>query len=445
MIRFRYIPLVLFLATAFSPSEAGRPAKRMGTQPRMDCKIMSDSLAHLYEAGDPSYLTWDFSAAKCDSSRLYQAYYYQGIGFLFISAWKEALYFLTAARDIGGPRDEEILYHLWTVYQKLDRYQEMERLTLELHQRYPSSLFLLEILDQWKSVPASAHTWSWGYSSKAAWAGTRTPYLNHILTNRLSGEIGQKWAGGMVRETGSMSMKSKWDQRFFQGFQANLGTEYQRKGASLEADWGAGFESRGDASSIIFTNGAQSLLADSNWNFKQGRLAAGYSYTTNTGWNLAGNASFYQASPDWRVLGLNHSQSILFTDFILIGYLDLQKHWITPDPEVGQTQEPNLDGMLTFSFSLTPYFSRGRHSLGVGGTYYASRMHYVIATGADRGPDSEWQHSLTETTSYSYDLRSWCRLAASFSFGYDFNNRLQTLAYTSKTVYGLDAGFSLSY
>lgn len=448
MIRPRTLSLLLcLLAMAFSLAEAKRPAKRTGGEPHGDCKVMVDSLVRLYEAGDPSYLTWDFSAAKCDSSQLYTAYYYQGIGFLFISAWKEALYFLSAARDIGGPRDEEILYHLWTVYQKLDRYPEMERLTLELHQRYPSSLFLLEILDQWKAT-AKPYTrpWSWGYTSRAAWAGTRTPYLNHILTNRASGETKQKWGADQLRETGSVSLKSKWDDRVLQGFQANLGAEYDHQGFSAEADWGVGYESRSDSASVLLTNGAQSLLVDSNWNFQQGRIALGYSFTTASAWYLGWNVSLYQLSPDWRVAGLSHSQSVLLSDFILIGYVDLQKHWITTrsDGSGIALGFGDLDGMMTFSVSLTPYFSFGRHSLGIGPTYYAANLHFGGGTGVSKVDDSEWQHSLTGTASYGYDLRSWCRLALSASFGYDFDDNTTT-TYTKKPVYGVDAGFSLSY
>ncbi|HKP96288.1 MAG TPA: hypothetical protein VJ385_11060 [Fibrobacteria bacterium] len=449
MIRFRYLLRVLLvLAMAFSLSQAKRaPAKRSGEQPRGDCKTMADSLVHLYEAGDPAYLTWDFSSAKCDSSRLYTAYYYQGIGFLFISAWKEAVYFLSAARDIGGPMDEEILYHLWTVYQKLDRYQEMERLTLELHQRYPSSLFLLEILDQWKSVKSTTRVWSWGYSSKAAWAGTRTPYLDKVLTNRLSGETGQKWGVHQLRETGSMSLKSKWDERPLQGFQANLGAEYEHGGFSAEANWGIGYESRKDSASVFISNGTQSLLVDSNWNFQQGRVAAGYSFTTHSGWNLGWNASLFQLSPDWRAGGISHSQSLLFSDFILIGYVDLQKHWIREarDPTGYPFGYGDLDGMMIFSFSLTPYFSSGKHSLGIGPTYYAARLHYGGSDSLYSIDDSNWQHSLTGTASYGYDLRPWCRLDLSASFGYDFDNSVQTTAYTRKVIYRLDTGFSLSY
>jgi hypothetical protein len=450
MIRPRIlIPILAFLAFAYSLSEAKRPARKSGNQPRLDCKTMADSLTRLYEAGDPAYLTWDFSQSGCDSSQLYTAYYYQGIGFLFISAYKEALYFLTAARDIGGPKDEEILYHLWTVYQKMDRYQEMERLTLELHQRYPGSLFLLEILDQWKTVKSPSPI-TWGFSSKAAWA--RSPYLDHVLSNRIRGETSQKRGPHKFRETASTILKTQWDENLLQGFQGNLGGEYEYKGFSAEANWGFGYEARRpDSSAFVVTSGAQSILVDSNWNFAQGRVAAGYSFTTDAGWNLGLNASLFQLSKDWRVAGLSHSQSILFSDFILIGYVDAQYHWIDfpqvpiVDSGVQLGTFPDLDGMQSFSFNLTPYFSLGRNSLGIGPTYYFSRWHYVEDEAGTKVGYSEYQQSLSATASYGFDLRHWCRLALSGSYGFDFDKRRGDSRFKAKDVYSMDAGFSLTF
>lgn len=436
---------LLVLALAVS-AHARRAPRKASLQPRVDCKTLSDSLVKLYDAGDPTYLTWDFSEAKCDSSQLYTAYYYQGIGFLFISAWKEALYFLNAARAIGGPKDEEILYHLWTVYRKLDRYPEMERLTLELHQRYPGSLFLLEILDQWKGVRSPSHI-AWNYSSKAGVASN--PYLDHLIANRIQAESRQKAGPHQFRETGSMSLTSKWDERLLHSFQGNLGGEYEWKGLSAEANWGVGYESRrADTSSLLLTSGAQSILVDSNWNFVQGRAAVGYSLTTGSGWNLGWNASFFLLSKDWKVASLSHSQSFLFPDFILIAYLDLQKHWIH-NPDEGDpliVDVPLLDGMHTLSFNLTPYFSVGRHSFGFGPTYYVSRWHYggEKLTGGSID-ETGWQHSVSGTASYGYDWRHWCRLALSGSYGYDFGNEAGTRHWTGKPVYAADAGISLSF
>lgn len=430
----------LIMALAVSAHAKRAPRKKAAVQPRLDCGTMVDSLVKLYDAGDPAYLTWDFSEAKCDPARLYTAYYYQGIGFLFISAWKEALYFLSTARDIGGPKDEEILYHLWTVYRKLDRYPEMERLTLELHQRYPSSLFLLEILDQWKAVrPASPVAWS--YSVKGGWA--RNPYLDHLLTNRVRGEMRQKRGAHQFRETGSMSLSSNWDERPLQGFQANLGGEYEYKGFSAEANWGAGYESRG---SLLVGTGTQSLLVDSNWNLSQGRVALGYSVTTATGWNVGVNGSLFMLSEDWKVAGLSHSQSFLFSDFILIGYIDAQRHWI--DMASGTIPEgiEILDGMLTCTFNLTPYVTLGRHNFGAGPTWYVARMHYgardALSVPYER---TGWQHSVSATASYGFDWKQWCRLAFSAAYGFDFDNGTESTDYKVKDVYAVDAGISFSF
>jgi hypothetical protein len=434
------------------PAQAKRPSRKpAASQPVADCKTLADSLVKLYDAGDPTYLAWDFAAAKCDSSQLYTAYYYQGIGFLFISAWKEALYFLNAAREIGGPKDEEILYHLWTVYRKLERYPEMERLTLELHQRYPSSLFLMEILDQWKAVKSPSRI-AWTWSTRAGFASN--PYLDDQLTNRIQGETQQRRGKQQFRERASLSLASKWneggwDRRLLHGFQANLGGEYEYKGFTAEADWGAGYESRAADSALLLDNGQRAIFADSNWNFEQAHIALGYSVTTQAGWNLGANASLFQLNKDWRVLGLSHSQSFLFSDFILMGYLEFQKHWISmpwspiADPATGEVLgSEGPDDMYTFTASLTPYLSLGRHSFGVGPNYYLSRSHTSGAFDSLGFAITDWMHSIAATALYGYDLRSWCRLSMTGSFGADLK---KSAHYRRDWIYSADASVSFSF
>jgi hypothetical protein len=430
--------LAAFSALALAvTAEAKRPSRKPpAVRPSVDCKTLSDSLVKLYDAGDPTYLTWDFAAAKCDSSQAYQAYYYQGIGFLFISAWKEALYFLNAAREIGGPKDEEILYHLWTVYRKLERYPEMERLTLELHQRYPSSLFLMEILDQWKGVKSPSLI-AWNWSTRAGVASNR--YLDNQLTNRIQGEAQQRQGKQRFRERASLSLASKWDEsgwnrRILHGFQANMGGEYAWRGLSAEADWGAGYESRSGDSALLIDGGRRAFLAGSEWNFAQIHFALGYSFTTQGGWNLGANASVFQLNRDWQVLGLSHSQSFLFSEFILMGYLEFQKHWISRE---------GLDGMNTLTFSLTPYFALGRHSFGIGPNYYVSRTQtsreFAEAFDLSR---TDWMHSIAGTAIYGYDFRKWCRLSFTGSYGADLK---KSAHYERDWIYSADASVAFSF
>lgn len=431
------LAVLSLLMLAVSADAKRTPRTPPAAQPAADCKTLSDSLIKLYNAGDPTYLTWDFSAAKCDSSQLYLAYYYQGIGFLFISAWKEALYFLNEARGIGGSKDEEILYHLWTVYRKLERYPEMERLTLELHQRYPSSLFLLEILDQWKAVKSPSLI-AWNWSTRAGIASNR--FLDDQLTNRIKGESQQKRGKHRFRERASVSLASKWnesgwDRRILHGFQANVGGEYAYEGLSAEADWGAGYEAGSGDAAVVIDHGERAILADSNWNFAQTHLAFGYSFTTPAGWNLGANVSAFQLNPEWRVVGLSHSQSFLFSDFILMGYMEFQKHWIS-----GQ----GLDGMYTFTFSLTPYCALGRHSFGLGPNYYVSRTRASSEFAALFPTLSriDWMHSIAGTALYGYDFRNWCRFSLTGSYGVDLK---KSDGYDREGIYSADASVTFSF
>ena len=435
------LPILALFAIAMEAPEAKRAPKRVRNAVPADCKVMADSLQKLYEAGDPSYLTWDISP-KCDSSQLYTAYYYQGLGFYLLSAWKESLYFLTLAKEIGGPKDEEILYHLWNVNKKLDRYQEMERATLELHRRYPNSFFLMEILDEWRTVKHPSQAWTFGYSSKVGLASNS--YLDKVYTNRLRAGTGQKHGNHRFHETGSFTVKAKLDDRALQGFQGDLGGEYEYQGFTAELDYGAGYESRNASDPLVLVhNGIESRLVDSNWNWLQGRAAVGYSYTTKGGWNLGWNVNALQLSKDWRVVGFSHTQSFLFPSWILLGYVDYQIHSLHLLLAPGDTsvfKDVALDGMQTFMANLTPYFSWDRHSLGVGPTYYASRSHYGGASGLFN--ETEWDHSITATASYGFEMRNWIKFNLSASYGWEFD---QAKHYAHIQVYGVDGGFALSF
>jgi hypothetical protein len=439
--------LVLALACAAHAKRAA-PAKP-SARPAVDCKTLSDSLVKLYDAGDPTYLTWDFAEAHCDSAQLYLAYYYQGIGFEFISAWKEALYFLNAAREIGGPKDEEILYHLWMVYRKLDRYSEMERLTLELHRRYPNSLFLFEIIDQWKSVKAPSRI-AWNYSARAGISSTH--YLTDQLTDRVQAETRQQSGPHRFREHASVSLASKWNasdwnQRLVHGFQANLGGEYAYKGLTAEADWGAGYATPTKDSVVHGENGQPLMLADSNWNFVQGHLGLGYSYTTAAGWSFGANAGALLLSKDWRVLDLSHTESFLFNDVLLIGYLDFQRHWIgaAPDSLGAEAGTLGLDGLYTFTATATPYFTFGRHSLGAGPSYYFEASHYSGSYAGARQSEKYREHTLSGMATYDFDLRRWCRFTLTGSYGVEMDKGFGAAKYSSKRVFSADIGASLSF
>lgn len=449
------------LALAF-PAFANRPAPRKPTVvPPADCKTLSDSLVKLYDAGDPTYLTWDFAEAACDPSQLYMAYYYQGIGFEFISAWKEALYFLNAAREIGGPKDEEILYHLWTVYSKLERYTEMERLTLELHRRYPNSYFLFEILDQWRSVKSPSLI-AWNYSARAGISSTH--YLTDQITNRMQGEIRQQSGAHRFREHASASLASKWnasdwDNRLIHGFQANLGGEYAYKGFTADADWGAGYATP-TKDTLIRDGGAQPyLLADSNWNFIQGHLGIGYSYTTPRGWNLGATASLFQLNKDWLVAGISHTQSLIFHDFLLLGYFDFQKHWIGTPPAAFYSTDTvtntpvlttlGLHDMYAFTASITPYITMERHAFGAGPNYYMSLSHYDRTSKGTAITEKDLAHTLSGMATYDYEPRHWCRFSITGSYGVEFDKGFGATHYRRPRgqpwVYSVDAGASFSF
>ncbi len=430
-------------------AEAKKTPKHLKNAGPTNCKVLADSSQKLYEAGDPSYLTWDISP-KCDPAQLYQAYYYQGLGFYILPAWKESLYFLTMAKEIGGPKDEEILFYLWNVNKKLDRFQEMERATHELHRRYPNSFFLLEILDEWKTVKHPTQGWNYGYSSRFSTSSNN--YLKNVFTNRLRASTGQRHGPHSLRETGSLTIKNKIDTHVFQGFQLDLGSDYQYKGISAELDYGAGYDARNSSDPLVWIHGGTvGKLVDSNWNWQQGRASIGYSYTTKGGWNLGANLNAFQLSKDWLGLGINHTEVLLFPTWMIIGSIDYQKNWIhlllnPNDTTLFKTVA--LDGMQTLMLNLTPFISVDRHSFGLGATYYLANSHY----GAPNGiwDETDIDHSITSTASYTFELRNWIKFNFSASAGLEFNpykkqDPLKLFGVKPGALYGAEAGLSVAF
>ncbi len=438
---FRFIFAALGLCLALKIAEARPTAKHTHSVAPTNCQVMADSVQKLYEAGDPVFLSWKIPST-CDPSLLYLAYYYQGLGYYLLSRWKESLYLLTLAKEIGGPKDEEILFHLWNVNKKLDRSQEMERATLELHQRFPNSFFLMEILDHWKPTKFPAQSWNFGFTSKISMSSN--DYFDQVFANRLRAATGQSHGKHRFRESGSLTLKAKLDDKTLQGVQADVGGEYEYQGLTAEADYGAGFEG-GSAKDplLLVRNGFESRLADSNWNWLQGRLALGYSHSTKAGWNLGWKVNALQLAKDWRVLGIGHSQSIIFPSWILLSYIDYQVHWLHIPVTQGASSSgtANLDGLHTFLANLTPFLIWEKQSLGIGGTYYLSRNHYT--GGVSR--DILSNHSFTITSAYSYDIFTRMKINLNASYGRELNQKFSAPGYAHQTLYGIDVGFAYSY
>ncbi len=456
MISPRGILLFLILSWPWALVEAKKAPKPAKVTVATDCKVMTDSMAKLYEAGDPTYLTWNIPA-KCDSSQLYSLNYYQGIGFYLLGDWREASYFLNQAKEIRGPKDEEILYHLWNVNKKLQRYQDMERATLELHQRYPNSFFLMEILDQWKTVKPPSQAWSFGYTSKYASytteyaSGPKSTYLENIFTNSLRASTGQTYGQHRFQETGTVTMKAKMDEKTLQGLQGDIGGEYDYKGFSAQVDYGGGYQSHSTSDPLLLlSNGLETRLVDSNWNFRQGRLTLGYSTDSKNGWSQGWNLNLLELSKDWSMASVSHIESIFLLSGILLLNLEAQKHWVKAvysDSSVltTPTSTPTMtwDGMNAFTAGVMPLYYWKKQSLLFGATYYFSQSHFSAGNGTN---DQEYEQSLTGSASYSYDFFSWLRINFDASYGFDYSQSFQT-GYPSKPdrVYGMDAGFSLSF
>ncbi len=428
---------ILFFVLAMQLVQAKTPpAKKKIYTPPADCKVMADSMQKLYDAGDPSYLTWDISP-KCDSSIQYQAYYYQGIGFYLLSDWKESLYFLNRAKEIGGTKDEEILFHLWNVNLKHDRFQEMERATFELHRRYPNSSFLMEILDKWKTVKVPSKSWNFGYTSKFTTASRI--YFDNIFSNRLRAANSQKAGSHSFRELGSLTVDMDVKTKKLKAFQTDLGMNYEHLGFSLDANYGAGFNPPAANTALISTGfGVDNILTDTNWNWYQGHVGMGYDFTTKGGWSLGAKVDAIQLSKSWREVGISHTESYLFKNWFLFGYLDYQIHFVKLNLGknlTDSTQEDYFDGMRSFTANLTPFFSWPHQTLGVGATYS------FLTTHTGGGSDiTSIDHTYTGTLSYSYDILKNLKTNVGASYGFETKDKAP-----GDWIYSADLGLTYSF
>ncbi len=428
--------LFFVLALQISQARTASAKKKIYSAP-VDCKVMADSMQKLYDSGDPSYLTWDISP-KCDSAIQYQAYYFQGVGFYLLSDWKESLYFLNRAKEIGGAKDEEILFHLWNVNRKLDRFQEMEHATFELHRRYPNSSFLMEILDRWKTVKAPWKSWNFGFTSKFTKASRI--YFDNIFSNRIRAANTQKVGTHSFRELGSLTVDVDAWSRKLKGFQGDLGVNYEHLGFSMDANYGAGF-----ANTTLISSGfsVDNILSDSNWNWYQGHVGMGYDFTTKSGWSLGAKVDAIQLSKSWREVGISHTESYLFKNWFLFGYLDYQFHFLKWDlgshldeaTGIPSIEHDYLDGMRSFTANITPFFSWPLQTLGIGGTYSFLTRH----TGGVSDYTAKEQ-SFTGTLSHSYDISKYLKTNAGAAYGFETNDKAP-----GNWIYSANVGLTYSF
>lgn len=428
------------------------------------CAVLLDSLDRLYAENQPDFLAWDFPTMGCDKTQLYRGLFRQGLGFSMVSAWTEAAHILSLAKEAGGDRDEDVLFHLWNAYRHLDLPKEAAVAARELLARYPASPFLPRIRDEWEQ-DRKPRSREWRGSFESRFVRSRVVLLDNVHSNRMKGEISQSAGNHGFREYGTLSLKSRLGGNILDGVQVNLGGEWSRGEFALEAEWGLGYDAGNAKDTVVGgLSGSGSGARYAGWNGSMGQLALGWMRRTGEGMGLGARADVRLLSRDWWAAGASLSPSWFAGAWSVTGLLDLHRHGM--DWRFGQSDtlggEPIgltfiLNEMQTLQASVSPGYRLKRHDLGLGLGYYLVRTGSVFRIDygglVDDRPSASYEHSLAMGPSYRYTWRKGLRFNLGLNFGYDFDERPSTTAscrewlpgYCADESYSADAGFSLSF
>lgn len=443
---------------------AGREDYPVSESASPGCGALLDSLDRLHAADRADYLAWDFAAAGCDRRQLYRAYHRQGFGSQLLGDWQAAALYLTLAKDIGGPEDEEVLYHLWTAWRGLDSRQDMVAAARELHARFPASPWLARILDEMEEV-RKPRARAFGGSLESRLARSRVGSIDNDLSTRLRAVARQSAGDHAFSQAAAFSLKHNVRERVMEGFQANLSAEWRRGGFGLEAEWGLGYDASAARDTLVSAlHGSGSGLQYAGWNGRMAQLGATWMRAGEGDWTFGARLGARLLSRDWWAAGATLSPAWQAGDWSVSLLLDVQRHGMDWSHAQDDTLAGNLpvtlayamEGMGTLQAAVSPSLRLGRHELGLGlGWFlvrYASTLSIAYAGMVETEPGTAWEHSLALSPSWRLSLGR-LRFHLGANVGFDFEERGADApacrawlpGYCAGEAYGADAGFAYSF
>lgn len=466
--------LILILALAAGASDAksrSSPAQKLKASAKpapTRCEVLLDSLERLHASGEPDYLGWDFTDAGCDRGQLYRAHLAQGLGLVMVSDWTSAVLSFSQAREIGGPRDEELLYHLWSARRRLGDRAGMADAGRELQARFPASPWLVRLLEEWQADRAERRPRpvGWKGSFESRLARSRIAALDNDLSNRLKGEIRGSTGAHGWKGTAGLSLKGNVGAPAWEGAQLNLGGEWAWKEWSAEAEWGLGYDARNTKDTLLASGSASgSGLQYSGWNGRMAQAAVGWLRAGPGGGGFGARASLRLLSRDWWSAGLSLTPTWSFGAWSLTGLLDAQHHGM--DWGVSQVEQVEgagpvsidyaLDAMQTLLATVSPSLSLGSHELSAGLGWMTVRYRSLLTLTFDGASDLEretaYEHSLSLSPAWRWRLSKRLGFNLGASLGYDFEERGATVptcrewlpGHCAEEAWSADAGFSVTF
>lgn len=435
----------------------------------VSCASLLDSLETLAAEGGSDFLAWDLEGHGCSPAQLYRGYLRQGSALSMAESWESAVHVLSLAKAIGGPDDEELLYHLWTALRRLDRRKEMVAAAKELYARYPASPYLALVLEDWRGdrPPRAAAARPWKASFESRFARSKVGALDNVQSNRLRAEAGQALGAHGFRESVSASLKSRPGSRLMDAFQADLGAEWIWRGFSLEAGWGVGYDARSSGDTLLeVLSGSGSGARWSGWNGRLASLAAAWTGAPGEGTSLAARVDARLHSRNWWSAGASLAPAWFSGDWSAAVLLDWREHamrWEFAQTEVLEGGEPVelaylVDAMRAVQASVTPAWRSGAQQLSLGLVYgmarAGSRFRISFDGAVDEERDIDWEHSIVLSPGWRYAWRKRLRFDAGMSFGYDFGEKPAAATpacagwlpgYCADETWSADAGLSIAF
>jgi hypothetical protein len=459
---FHLLGLVLISAPIFRV-KADIPHLQNGP----NCSVALDSLDLLYASNQLDFLSWNFDSLDCNASQKYQGWAKQGLTFIDVSEWSEAIYALNRAKEIGGNEDEKILYGLWEAYKNLGQASAISILIDEFKKRFPHSLYLQRIGNELRQA---SHTLPiqkpWRGYLKNQFSRNSLNSLDMLASNQIKGSLDQTHSNHTFEEFASVTLKSKIGESVIHRFDLNIGGEWRFGLLGLEVEAGAGYESPTHQDTTLKVmydaSNSESFTQFANWNAYKAQIEINYLFPVRKDFWLNAGMGLRLLDKDWWAFDLTFYAPYRWKLGSLSILGNVQKHALNwsysefdslASGEKIQTQF-TLDQMLVGQGEVTPGYLLGNHEwlLGFGyfllrtGSFYSQEYTGITEVNAE---EYSYEHTLTWSPTYRYTWPySWCqglRSKIGFTYGLAFKSVDGKNTYTQKKTYSADIGFSLSF
>ncbi len=416
MIKFFNAFLLLFIicaATLYAQSE--KKIKEI-----TNCQVSLDSIIQGFNNGDPKIIKIDLSKLKCNEEQIYQSNYYQGLGLYFLDEWELALLRFTWALETQGVHDEELFFLTWKIFVKVGDVEAQKQTIEELHEKFPASNHLIEMLNYVPTVKHKAKNWV--ISTTQGVSAVRTPgYAQNWSSHSLDASLKQKVGSQNFSEGLGASAKMDIDSVALDSWHSYGIFIYGLLGFSAEVDLGIGY-----SKSLITLNpnSTSPLNLSNHWSL-DAKLEIGKSFSLGSGSQLEAKINYLHPRQDWQEIGFKNSVYKIVGNWFYIAEINGYKDWLnTSDDTLFRTTKGYYGGKIM----LNVYYEISNKNSFGSGLDYTWEMENLSSSTANSdlfGQNPNSRNQMNINLSYSYEPLNWLSFSLSGAVGYQ-NNSEQT-------------------